>query len=200
MSLIERIHSRYAYDQRVHTLSIHLAELIPQKANVLDIGCGDGLIAHLIMQRRPDVKMTGVDVLLREKTFIPIEKVDGQVLPFADDSFDVAMFVDVLHHTNDPMVLLREAARVVRKAIVLKDHTRNGFFAGPTLRFMDYVGNAHHGIALPYNYWTQQRWLEAFNSLSLQRSIWKKDLKLYARPTHWLFDRSLHFVALLQVS
>jgi len=28
------------------------------------------------------------------------------------------MFVDVLHHTHDPMILLREAVRVARKAIV----------------------------------------------------------------------------------
>lgn len=200
MSLIGRIHDRFASDQRAHTLACHLAELIPREANVLDIGCGDGSIAHLIMQRRPDVRIAGVDVLLREKSCIPIQWFDGRVIPFADDSFEVAMFVDVLHHTDDPLVLLREAARVARKAVILKDHTRNGFLAGPTLRFMDYVGNAHHGVVLPYNYWTRRRWLEAFNSLNLQSSIWNKDLKLYSRPAHWLFDRSLHFVTLLKVS
>jgi SAM-dependent methyltransferase len=31
--------------------------------------------------------------------------------PFSEDSFDMVMFVDVLHHTSDPRVLLREAVR-----------------------------------------------------------------------------------------
>ena len=62
------------------------------------------------------------------------------------------MFVDVLHHTEDPMALLGEAVRVARKTIVVKDHTLNGFLAGPTLHFLDRVGNARHDVALPYNY------------------------------------------------
>ena len=32
--------------------------------------------------------------------------------------FDVVMFVDVLHHTDDPMILLRQAYPLARKAIV----------------------------------------------------------------------------------
>ena len=67
-----------------------------------------------------------------------------------DASFDVVMFVDVLHHTDDPLLLLQEAQRV-GKIILVKDHFRKGFLAGPTLRFMDWVGNAHHGVVLPYN-------------------------------------------------
>jgi hypothetical protein len=39
---------------------------------------------------------------------------------------------------------------------LIKDHTLNGFLAGLTLRFMDWVGNACYGIALPYHYWSQQ--------------------------------------------
>jgi hypothetical protein len=74
------------------------------------------------------------------------------------------MFVDVLHHTQDPMVLLREAVQVARKAIVIKDHTLNGFMAGLTLRLLDWVGNARHGVALPYTYRPQQRWWEAFDT------------------------------------
>jgi hypothetical protein len=42
----------------------------------------------------------------------------------------VVLFVDVLHHSKDPMILLREAVRMVRKAIVIKDHTLAGLLAG----------------------------------------------------------------------
>jgi len=200
VSLIESIHGGYVHNRRVRVLSDHLAELIPQDARVLDVGCGDGLLAHLIMQKIPSVEIKGIDVLVRSQAHIPVDEFDGQVIPHADASFDVVMFVDVLHHTEDPMILLREAVRVASKAIAIKDHTCNGLFAGSTLRFMDQIGNARYGVALPYNYWSQQRWFEAFHTLDLTIAAWKKDLGLYPRPANWIFGRSLHFIALLDFS
>ena len=200
MSLTERIHSEYVHNRRVRVLSHHLVELIPQSAQVLDVGCGDGLLASLIMQKRVDVKIRGIDVLVRSQPHIPIHRFDGQVIPYSDASFDAVMFVDVLHHTEDPMILLREAMRVTRKAILIKDHTCNGLFASSTLRFMDQVSNARHGVALPYNYWSQQKWFAALEMLGLTMSIWKKDLGLYPWLVNWIFGRSLHFIALLTLS
>ena len=200
MSLTERIHSEYVHNRRVRVLSHHLVELIPQSAQVLDVGCGDGLLASLIMQKRVDVKIRGIDVLIRSQSHIPIYRFDGQVIPYSDASFDAVMFVDVLHHTEDPMILLREAMRVTRKAILIKDHTCNGLFASSRLRFMDQVSNARHGVALPYNYWSQQKWFAALEMLGLTMSIWKKDLGLYPWLVNWIFGRSLHFIALLTLS
>jgi len=105
--------------------------------------------------------------------------------------------VDVLHHTKDPMILLREAARVARKTVVIKDHILDGFFAGPTLRVMDRVGNARYGVSLPYNYWSKPKWLQAFDALRMEVGSWTTQLKLYPWPASWLLDRSLHFVARL---
>src|SRR5690349_7501457 len=114
---------------------------MPKDATVLDIGCGDGRLAELLMGRRADVRITGVDVLLRPNLRIPVKHFDGAHLPFDDASFDCALLVDVLHHTDDPLVLLREAQRVARRAIVVKDHTLSGTGARATLAFMDWVGN-----------------------------------------------------------
>lgn len=200
VSLVEHVHGSYVHQRRVRVLSEHLAELIPHAARALDVGCGDGYLAHLVKQRRPDIKIEGIDILVRSQTHVPVDRFDGQTIPYADASFDVVMFVDVLHHTEDPMILLREAVRIARTAIVIKDHTCDALFAGPTLRFMDRVSNARHGVALPYNYWPRQRWFEAFDMLGLDVCVWKKNLRLYPRPAGWMFDRSLHFVAQLCVS
>lgn len=110
---------------------------------------------------------------------------------------DVVLFVDVLHHTDDPAVLLREAARVAKRAVILKDHARDAFLSGPTLRFMDWVGNAHHGVALPYNYWSSSQWQKAFRDIGLKSEHWQAKLGLYPFPASLFFDRSLHFVARL---
>ena len=112
MNLLERIHEGYVFGRRVRALARHCAAVIPENARVLDVGCGDGLLARLILQQRPDITLTGIDVLVRDRTHIPVTPFDGQVIPFPDDSFDVVVFIDVLHHTDDPMVLLRQAARV----------------------------------------------------------------------------------------
>jgi ubiquinone/menaquinone biosynthesis C-methylase UbiE len=199
LNLLEHLHAAYVLNRRASVLRDHLAELLPQHATVLDVGCGDGLLSYLIMQKRPDVKIKGVDVLGRSQTQIPVECFDGKVIPYRDGSFDVTMFVDVLHHTMDPMILLREAARVARKSVVIKDHTCEGLFDNLTLRLMDQVGNARHGVALPYNYWSQQRWFEAVDTLGLKIATWQKALGLYPRPAHWLFDRSLHFISRLEL-
>jgi hypothetical protein len=106
-------------------------------------------------------------------------------------------FVDVLHHTDDPMVLLREAVRVTRRTVVIKDHDRSGLLAAPTLRLMDRVGNARFGVHLPYTYWPRRRWLEAFDVLDLRVTVWETRLGLYPWPAVLVFGRSLHFLARL---
>jgi SAM-dependent methyltransferase len=197
MSLIETIHGGYVHNRRTRVLSNHLVELLPRNARVLDVGCGDGLLAFLTKETRPDLDIRGIDVLARAGTEIPVDIFDGSTIPYPDATFDAVTFIDVLHHTEDPMVLLREANRVAARSIVIKDHTRNGLLAGPTLRFMDWVGNDRHGVALPYNYWPKERWFEAFKSLCLKVGEWKDDLGLYPQPASWLFSRSLHFIARL---
>ncbi len=198
MGLIDTLHDGYVHNRRIRRLSDTLAGLIPEGAAILDVGCGDGLLARRIQDLRPDVQVSGIDVLVREGTHVPVQHFDGQTLPFGDGEADTVMFVDVLHHTDDPMVLLREAARVAKRAILIKDHTRDGLLAGPTLRFMDYIGNAHHGVVLPYNYWPEARWRDAFRELGLTVQTWVDDLKLYAPPADWVFGRSLHFIARLE--
>jgi len=197
MNFISGIHGAYVYRRRVSKLARQLVDLLPEGASVLDVGCGDGLFARSLMELRPDLTLRGIDVLIREATHIPVERFDGRQIPAESGSYDVVMFIDVLHHVEDPMPLLGEAVRVARQGIVIKDHTKNGLLAGATLRFMDWVGNARHGAALPYNYWPRERWQSAIDSLGLTTYEWRSDLGLYPWPANWFFDRSLHFIARL---
>ena len=98
MSFLKSLHESYVHTRRVHVLCSHLAQVIPQGAKMLDVGCGDGLLAMLIARKRPDVEIKGIDSLVRSQTYSPVTAFDGQVIPFNDASFEVVMFVDVLHH------------------------------------------------------------------------------------------------------
>jgi len=197
MNALGRLHGSLVFDRRTRVLAEHLAEILPPIARVLDVGCGDGTIGRLVGALRPDIAITGIDVMVRPTAHILVKQFDGKTIPYDDNSFDVVMFVDVLHHTDDPEILLREARRVACQSVVLKDHTRDGILAGPILRFMDWVGNAPHGVVLPYNYWPEQRWHQAFAQIGLRPQIWLAKLGLYPIPASWIFDRSLHFIARL---
>lgn len=197
MSWFDRLHQGYVHSRRVDVLSDRLAALLPPSARVLDVGSGDGRVASSIRVLRPAVDIRGIDVLVREDSAIEVEAFDGATIPFPDESFDAVLLVDVVHHASEPMALLREAVRVSRQSLLIKDHTLEGWWAGPTLRFMDRVGNARHGVALPFEYWTRARWISAFETLGLSVVAWSDRLGLYPIPARWVFDRSLHFLARL---
>ena len=146
------------------------------------------------------VQVSGLDTLRRPNASIPVEPFDGDTIPHADDSFDAVLFADVLHHSTDPRRLLAEGARVARRRLLIKDHTLQGPASERVLRFMDDVGNRRFGVALPYNYWTEQRWREAFEALDLSVETWISKLHLYPVPMDWVFGRSLHFVASLAIA
>ena len=126
-----------------------------------------------------------------------VDTFDGKSMPYGEGSFDVVMFVDVLHHAGQPMTLLREAVRVARQAIVIKDHLAEGSLDYLTLRVMDWVGNASHGVALPYKYWSLAKWHRVFDKLGLSINSWESNLRLYPLPADLILGRSLHFLALL---
>ncbi len=145
---------------------------------MLDVGCGDGAIGSLIAELRPDVKVHGVEVMVRPGCKIPCTAFDGTILPFADDSFDVCMLVDVLHHTRDIPPLLREATRVSRSFILIKDHLNESLLDSWTLRFMDWVGNRPHGVRLTYNYQSRGQWSSHFSECGLQEASWTTQIPL----------------------
>ena len=198
MSLVGQVHDGVILGRRVERLTNLLGSMFPPAAHVLDVGSGDGKLAAELQRLRPDCRFEGIDVLVREGTAIPVRSFDGFTIPAADKSVDAVLLVDVLHHAADAQKLLGECARVARRCVIVKDHVREGMGAEQTLRLMDWVGNAHHGVRLPYNYWSPAEWEAALAQAGLVRRIWRRDLGLYPRPITWLCDRSLHVLALLE--
>ncbi len=175
-----------------------LAAETPQGASVLDIGCGDGTIGGLIARLRPDISIQGVEFMVRPGCKIECHSFDGFTLPFPSNSFDVGLFVDVLHHTQDPRVLLREAVRVSRSFVLIKDHLDENAIDNLTLRLMDWVGNRPHGVVLTYNYQNRKQWTEQFSNSGLSEVSRTTQVPLYPWPLRLLVGRKLHFVSLLK--
>ena len=62
---------------------------------------------------------------------------------------------------------------------------------------MDWVGNARHEVALPYNYFSKKQWHEAFELLNLEVNKWESRLNIYQWPLSLFFDRNLHIITKL---
>lgn len=210
LSVLKHAHRRAVFGRRVHVLAAALGAQIPAGASVLDIGCGDGTIASLIARENPSVTLQGIEFAPRPTCQIPCTVFDGATIPFPDGAFDVAMFVDVLHHAvkiTGPLAeasgiarLLSEAARVSRRYVLIKDHLSESALDFKTLQFMDWVGNRPHGVVLPYNYQSRAQWDAHFAQAGLKISDWQPYVPLYPFPFSAIFGRKLHFVALLEKS
>jgi len=101
-----------------------LAQLVPEGARVLDLGCGDGaMLAHLQATRGCSgygVEIADANVLAcvqRGVNVIQLNLDEGLAM-FDDASFDVVLQIDTLQHLRNAEVMLRETARVGRIGIV----------------------------------------------------------------------------------
>jgi SAM-dependent methyltransferase len=186
------------FGRRVRVLAELLAATVPQDSSLLDIGCGDGTISSLIQSAVPSAQIQGIEIAARPSCRIPCRPFDGLHIPFPEATFDVCMFVDVLHHTNHILELLGEASRVSRRFVLLKDHISQNSLDFRTLQFMDWIGNRPHGVVLPYNYQSRIQWQEHFSRTGLRVKTWEDRIPLYPFPFGLAFGRKLHFVALLE--
>ncbi len=193
--ILNSVHDAAVFQRRVRVLAEHLAAELDGGETALDVGCGDGSIAKTVMSYRPGLRFEGIDVMLRPHSAIPSKVYDGERIPYDDKSVDWVTIVDVLHHTDDPAVVLAECARVARRGVVIKDHLREGFAAFATLRLMDWVGNRGHDVRLPYNYLSKAEWEDIFRRIGVAPVSWKEGLGLYPQPFALAFDRNLHFIA-----
>lgn len=88
----------------------------------LDVGCGTGAFTEMVMDRCEPASIAGVDPSEAQLTFArarlaargaQFEMASAMALPFADDSFDVAVMPLVIFFVPEPAVGVVEMTRVV---------------------------------------------------------------------------------------
>lgn len=97
-----------------------------QKLRVLDIGCGNGSLTHLIAQQGYEV--VGIEesesgVTLARSSFPDCQFIQGSIynLPYAklDNSFDIVISCEVIEHLFYPRELVRSANKCLKPNGVL---------------------------------------------------------------------------------
>jgi SAM-dependent methyltransferase len=117
-----------AYDQFMGRYSVPLAPQLADFAavaagqQVLDVGCGPGALTAELVRRLGPAAVSAVDpsepfvAAARERhPGVSVRRAAAEQLPFADLAFDAALAQLVVHFMADPVVGLREMARVTRK-------------------------------------------------------------------------------------
>jgi ubiquinone/menaquinone biosynthesis C-methylase UbiE len=107
-------------------------ELGAGKGQVLDVGTGPGDIPILLAHQAPEAEIVAIDaaehmlVVARRRVAdagvekrITLRRADAKDLPFEDESFDAVISNTILHHIPEPVMLLREAYRVLQPYGVL---------------------------------------------------------------------------------
>lgn len=104
-------------------MALEVARVLPPRADVLDVGCGNGFISHHLSALLRTA-VVGIDVGTSTSARINYLPYDGRHFPVRDQSFDAVLLCYVLHHTQDPRLVLNEANRVLRDgglAIIYED-------------------------------------------------------------------------------
>lgn len=104
-------------------MALELASVLPPRADILDVGCGNGFIAHHL-QSMLGTTVVGLDVGQSTAARINYLSYDGWNFPVKDESFDAVLLCYVLHHAQDPRLVLNEVSRVLRAgglAIIYED-------------------------------------------------------------------------------
>jgi len=89
---------------------------------VLDVGCGDGIVAQMLSPRaksyvgldQSEKLLAAATKRLRGHKHVRFVSGDMHALPFADESFDVVLLFHVLTYAERPENVVREAVRVLR--------------------------------------------------------------------------------------
>jgi ubiquinone/menaquinone biosynthesis C-methylase UbiE len=116
----------------------HLRHILDAKGRtktleVLDIGCGHGLIHPYL--RDACCRLTGIDVAenaiemaRRRNPHVNYDVYDGSRLPYADETFDVLFTIGVMHHVavDQRNTFVSEARRVLRRGgiFVIFEHNK----------------------------------------------------------------------------
>ncbi len=193
---------RPVYEARLRELVRVITPLLRANDSVLDVGCGVGTLGKALLDA-PDhpqgLEVRGLERVKRGGEPIEVLEYDGGDIPLEDNSCDVVILADVLHHEPDFDKLLGECVRVSKRLVLIKDHTVQGLLAQQRISLIDWAANAPYGVPCLYRYNTPSEWSSIHSRFGLEPVEEMTSMNLYPPFVNLLFGRRLQYFAALQV-
>lgn len=157
---------------------------------ILDIGAGAGSVCILLEAEGCNVTPLDVEDRTLSEQIKPVIY-DGITIPYSEKSFDTALLLTVLHHTQDPLTILSEAKRVATNVIIIEDIYTNTF-----QRYLTYIFDSLFNfefIGHPHSNKTDTEWKELFDELglTLKDSRYDRFLLFFKQATYCLEQDSI---------
>lgn len=98
-----------------------LAAIPTDAQRIVDVGCGDGRLAHRLAAAGFDVVGVDQSPTALARVQVPRYRCSADALPFADNTFDVAICAEVIEHLPEPLFsnTLKELRRVARDSVII---------------------------------------------------------------------------------
>jgi len=157
-----------------------------EASTIVEVGAGEGRITEQLVERFPDATVVGLDLpdsgLVGEWSDLDVPMFFGDVtrLPFADDSIDLVVGLEVLEHVPAPERALAEIARVCSGTAVLSVPREPIWRFGNIARgrYLRQLGNTPGHV----NHWSAR---------SFERIVGNQlDVERTARPLPWTMVRA----------
>ena len=141
-----------------------IVDWLSLEAKIIDIGSGPGSLLQVLGAR--GFKAEGLDIKDNSyRTALRPHLYGGQTMPFGTNSYDTALLATVLHHTPDPDAILKEAARIAPRVIIIEDVYEGRVMEWLTKR-MDSLMNLEF-FGHPHSNRTDAQWRESFVAMGL---------------------------------
>ena len=172
-----------AYKRAAKGLCQECAPFITKGSKIIDIGCGRGITTQEFRDYF-QAEILGVDVADQRVIDFPFQKIDGKNLPFSNDSFDVALLINVLHHADDPENLLNEAKRITKEKIIICEDLKGKGIS----QLANWLHRNTYRISAPFlrqpnNFHSREEWKRKFSKNGLKVSF----EKIFSQPFGWLY-------------
>ena len=133
----------------------NIVRMVPQGAHIVDIGCGDGTLLNVLRDRK-GAKGDGIEIdvdqfaeALADGHDMFWDDADDGLDAFPDGHYDTAVVSDTLQEVKNPRMLLSEALRIAKEAVVTFPN-----FAAYRIRLtLAFTGRLPVSKALPFEWY-----------------------------------------------
>ena len=95
------------------------------KMSILDVGCGNGFFTYYFSKLAYTVGLDYSKYMLSINPCNPLIQGSALSLPFKANSFDLIFCSNLLHHVEDPEIVVKEMKRLSKNFVVLLEPNRN---------------------------------------------------------------------------